>query len=75
MAIPLLPGDARRTDSYAKATVEITDYHITEEIYPESRTLFYRTIGYKVAHENNDSLGLNAVNFQLALDEVFHVRS
>ncbi|BAY07708.1 hypothetical protein [Calothrix sp. NIES-2098] len=33
MAIPLFVGDARRTDSYAEATIQIPGYQITEEMY------------------------------------------
>ncbi|OUL37235.1 hypothetical protein BV372_03150 [Nostoc sp. T09] len=32
MTIPLFSRDARRTDSYAEATVQISDYQITKEV-------------------------------------------
>jgi hypothetical protein len=33
MAIPLFSRDARRTDSYAEAIVQVSGYQITKEIY------------------------------------------
>ena len=41
MAIPLFSGDATRTDSYVDASVQISGYHITEEIYSGGRILVY----------------------------------
>jgi hypothetical protein len=39
MAITLFSGDATQTDSCVDATVQISGYHITEEIYSGDRTL------------------------------------
>ncbi|MGI2904505.1 hypothetical protein [Tolypothrix sp. VBCCA 56010] len=41
MAIFFFSGDATRTDSYVEANVQISGYHITEEIYSGGRTLIY----------------------------------
>ncbi|WP_144238367.1 MULTISPECIES: hypothetical protein [Nostocales] len=62
MAITLFSGDATQTDSCVEATVQISGYHITEEIYSRGRTLVL----------TNLPLSLNNL---LALNEVFDVHS
>ncbi|OUL28741.1 hypothetical protein [Nostoc sp. 106C] len=116
MRIPLFSRDARRTDSYAEATVQICDYQITEEVdravcdshqflfvikqsteafssdrislknaqidqqirpqRVQTKIIFLlKNLVTGVANETNNSIILDAVNLQPALDEVFHVRS
>ncbi|GAX43025.1 hypothetical protein NIES4075_40350 [Tolypothrix sp. NIES-4075] len=43
MAISLFSGDATRTDSYVDASVQISGYHITEEIYSGVESCFILT--------------------------------
>jgi hypothetical protein len=63
MAITLFSGNATQTDSCVDATVQISGYHITEEIYFRVEPWFILT---------NLPLSLNNL---IAQDEVFDVHS